>query len=361
MNLRKKITATLLILTVCSTLFGCGGEKELLYDSNAPIDQTSESPMTPDETPTADTENTSPLWETMQSFLDMSSLADGGLMSFTLPSSGAEIEWNDYGLPVSDGTLNMDLHLLAYSQQETNSIVTGTLFCCWNGEVIDFSVDGRQSEGGILQIDFPYFEELVVPFTAEALPIIEGDNTLYFAFFPYCEETGGYLASQSFIGFYRSEQACEGRNSLPITAEADLDPDRIMVVDDKNKAMTNDYVALSDLISFNGGSFPMEYTVRPEPTFYLNISNAMNVEGPSNRGGIMLFFADGQPQPVWNGKLFAAASVGDNEYKKSFSIKTGFKSGEQHDVLLAYAELFDDKSLNGSVYIQSAALRCTVE
>lgn len=375
---KKHSLTALLICTACVCLCGCSQDAEVLYDPTADIaepdttaalsaENAEVTATEPIETEPAETESISYLQAQQEEMYvypreNGFKIGDSGALCFRDPASDSDepIERNEYNLPLQDGTLELDLSALAASMDDIDYNVTGTFIFCWNGQIYDFTLDGRQSTNGMLQLDMRYWEEITVPFIAEDLPIREGDNTMFFWFFPYCEETG-YLTAQNFIGYYDAEEARAGREPVTMTAEAELDPARITVETNKIKALTSSLVDPSDFISSNSTDHRANYTVHETPTFYVNLCNAANAEGASNRSGIAMFFVDGQLQPVWNGANYAAVSATDRDYAKQFAVPTDFQSGEQHRVLMVYAEIQDDKNADGNTYMQSMECRCTVE
>ena len=370
---KKTITIGLTILISICSLCGCGQETEVLYDPNTSGEETSSvTSLSSEDTLTeksemskepAETEPISYLRESAQEYLNMASenggtINDGGLMCFWDAASESDepLERNEYNLPVEDGTLELELNVLAYSMQEINYDIIGAFVFSWNGQIYDFSLGDTQSTNGMAQLDMQYWQDLAVPFKAEDLPIQEGDNTFFFWFFPYCEKTG-YLTAQSFVGHYFAEESRTGREPILMAAEADLNPALITFVTDEIEAMTADGTDPSDRISFDGE----RYTLHENPTFHVNLSNTFNAEGSSNRSGIAMLFVDGQLQPVWNDSYYAAVFATEADYRKTYSVKTNFHAGEQHDVLAVYAEMQDDKSVDGDTFVQSSDMRCTIE
>ena len=208
-----------------------------------------------------------------------------------------------------------------------------------------------------MQLELTYNKEVVLPFESKNLPVQEGENTLYFCFIPYCGDSGKYLMSQRNYAYFNSEQTLDGTEPIDVTEETELPQESVEVIPDKNTAGTYYQVKQSDIISSNKD----KYTLHSNPTFYLNISNFTNHDAASNRSGIGMLFADGELQPIWNGKKYLSTSLSSSEMRKTISAETSYQSGEKHDVCMGYAEIADDMNLDDKPYIYSEMIYCTIE
>lgn len=354
-----------MICLSCLNLYGCSDSQTPLYDPNDSSETSTETTYSPEEaTLSTEAENLTPLKQVVQ---DISgAFAQNGdtppelaLLCFTEESdaSGTLTEIDKNQLPMHDGTIQAGLNLLVYSPDETNRMVKGTFVLFWNGQAYDFSVDGVESQDGALQLEIPYNQEAVFPFEAEDLPVQQGENTLYFCFVPYCEETGLYLTPQRYYAYFRSEQPLDGRGPIAAADEKDLPQECIKVAADRGEANIYYSVEQADVINSKDKS----YTLRPDPTFYLNISNVTNPDVTSNRSGIGMFFADGELQPIWNGQKYLSVTLTSEEFLKTISAETSYQSGEKHDICMLYAELEDDQNFDSEPFSYSEMSYCTIE
>lgn len=361
----KNIALALLTVFSCLTVYGCNDSQTPLYDPNySTQEDTSAADSSEEATLPAEPENITPLKQIVQ---DISGIfiqngdtpPELALHCFTeeTDTSGTLTEIDKNQLPMKDGTLQVGLNLLVYSPTEVDYKVKGTFVLFWNGQAYDFSVDGRQSTDGALQLEIPYNQEMVFPFEAENLPVQNGENTLYFCFIPYCEETGLYLTPQRYYAYFSAEQSLDGRAPIAVTDEKDLPQECIEVVTDRAVAGTYKSVEQADVIHSRNGS----YTLRPNPTFYLNICNIYNPEVTSNRSGIGMLFADGELQPIWNGQKYLSAALTSAELRKTIAAETSYQSGEKHNICMLYAELEDDQNFDGEPYSYAEMSYCNIE
>ena len=281
--------------------------------------------------------------------------SDLGIFRLANPADGTNLD--SMRLPIADGTMQADLNVLIFSAQQKTEIVSGLFVLIWNGQVYDFSVDGKPSENGACSVTCRYNQDVSFSFSAENLPVEHGDNTMYLCFIPYIPETGEYLTAQRFLGHYHAEQARTGRSSMSMTAETDLDPERISVLTARAGADRTHDVDPKSIIRRSGTA----YTLHQNPSYYLHIANYTDAETSDNRSGIVMFCDNGKMQPVWNDNYYASVSAAETEYRKTLAIDTAYQSGETHHVCMIYAELADDRHPEDELYIYSAACACTIE
>ena len=370
MKKHTKSTLALVIALSCINLCGCDDKGTSLYnpdDSSETIKSeinTEDLDSIDETTHPSETESDTPARQAIKEISGMyeqngQKMPELALMFFTeeTDSAGSVTEIDKNSLPMNDGTIKAGLNLLVYSPEDTECTVKGSFVMFWNGKPYDFSVDDKQSKDGALQLELIYNNEVVLPFESKNLPVQEGENTLYFCFIPYCEESGKYLMSQRNYAYFNSEQTLDGTEPIAVTEETELPQESVGVIPDKNTAGTYYQVKQSDIISSN----KEKYTLHSNPTFYLNISNLTNHDAASNRSGIGMLFADGELQPIWNGKKYLSTSLSSSEMRKTISAETSYQSGEKHDVCMVYAELTDDMNLDDKPYIYSEMTYCIIE
>jgi len=365
MKKNMKNTLALLLCLFCLNLYGCNDSQTSLYDPNASSEENTSATYSSDEaTLPSEAENITPLRQTIQDISNAFIINDDtppelAMLCFTEETdmSGTLTEIDRNSLPVKDGTLQVGLNLLVYSPEEIDCKVKGTLVMFWNGLPYDFSVGDIQSKDGALQLDLLYNEEIVLPMESLNLPIKEGKNTLYLCFIPYCEEKGIYLTPQRYYAYYNSEQKLNGNTPVAVTSENEFSQDLIKVIADKSVASSTYYsVERSDVIKSRNDN----YTLHPNPTFYLNISNIANIDKPSNRSGIGMLISNGKLQPVWNNNKYLSVSLSSEEVIKTISAETSYQSGEKHDICMLYAEFENDRE-DDEPFSYSEMAYCTVE
>ena len=356
----RNLTSVFLIAAAGISLSGCGHSETLLYE---PETGTGVSSAVTELA--ARTENLSLLHADIQDLISeypmlaTQDYAGLGFFCFT-DVADAQDKIDAEKLPVQDGSLALDLNFYVYSNKETDYGISGSFVMFWNDQVCDFAVDGVQSKDGFLKMNLPYNQDVKVPFLAEKLPVQEGQNTFCFCFFPYCAAEGEYLTPQRLIGHYESAEARDGIALNEIVAENQLDPAGIQVATDQEEANSVDLVNRDDLISSESKGVNMLFRLRQNPTFYFNILNTQE-EVPSNRSGIMMMLKDGELQPVWNGRKYAAVSLTDKELKKQIAVKTDYSVGEQHDLLMVYSEMQSDPSPYEIPLMYSDGCSCKIE
>lgn len=359
----KRTSLFLSIGILCFLLIGCGQAETPLYDPDTSVTaNTTTASATGELSVSSETmsieQNQLPPLRKIALDLAQNSDSDGIFpLSFMTFTDAEMITVDADSLPVQDGKIEMMLNILIYSPDEEQKTASGTLVMIWNGQIFDFSVDGKQSTDGSLTIQIPYNEDVLLPFESEDLPVTEDDNSFSFVFIPYCEETGTYLTSQKFDSHYYADQIRDGKDAAHLETEDNLKANDILIINDRNAAMYVSCVPENDRISIVND----KYTVHENPTFLLNISNATNIEGPSNRAGIIMFCVDGVLQPVWNEAKYAYIETPDSVYAKNVQIHSDFKAGEKHNILTVYAELKDDKNIYDEAYIYTQPCYCTVE
>lgn len=365
MKKNMKNTLALLLCLFCLNLYGCNDSQTSLYDPNASPEESTSATYSSDEaTLPSETENITPLRQTIQDISNAFIINDDtppelAMLCFTEETdmSGTLTEIDRNSLPVKDGTLQVGLNLLVYSPEEMDCKVKGTFVMFWNGLPYDFSVGDMQSKDGALQLDLVYNEETVFPMESLNLPVQEGKNTLYLCFIPYCEEKGRYITPQRYYAYYNSEQKLNGNAPVAVTSENEFSQDLIKVIADKSAASSTYYsVERADVIKSRNDN----YTLHPNPTFYLNISNIANIDKPSNRSGIGMLISNGELQPVWNDNKYLSVSLSSEEVIKTISAETSYQSGEKHDICMLYAEFENDRE-DDEPFSYSEMAYCTVE
>ena len=281
-----------------------------------------------------------------------------GMLTFTHESDEAKklTEIDRTALPVEDGSLKMYLNVLAYTPKP----LTATFFLFWNGEVYDFTLDGKQSTDGMITMEVKDDKDYVIPFEVNDLPVQEGNNTFYFSSVFYGEKTGKYPVPQRYEGHFQSEEARSGRAPLRAASESELAPGQISTKTERADAIQYRTVNSEAVIS----SKWQNYQLHPNPIFYLNASNIRNQDDPCNRSGIMLIFIDGKPQACFDGCMYGKISLTDKEYRKEFAFPTSFQAGEKHAVLLLYSETEVDKVDSSMLYATFHyfyILNCTIK
>lgn len=366
---RNHTPAALLLLMSCAVLSGCGPEEEALYvpetsAAETGTDANAETSAAPAETVPTETEPLSYLQQYLENTFGYAAddstrdnISQVTMMLFTEIAEAGEMpaELDEEHLPVQDGTVQMQLNSLIYTKDGAQSELSTAFVLCWNGSLYDFSLDGEQSTDGVLYMDMKLNCDYTAVFRAENLPVQAGENTFYFCAVPYCPETGIYWGAMSYTGYYEAEEARAGQSPMPLTAESELEPACIISVTDREEAMTDMNIAPDSRISMFSDD---RYKVHANPTFYLNVANFRNAEGPSNRSGIGMVFVDGRLSPVWNGAYFASVSASDREYTRRYAVQTDFPAGEHRNVSLVYAELQDDKDMYGRTFAYSQICYC---
>ena len=210
-----------------------------------------------------------------------------------------------------------------------------------NGKSVEFSIDGKSSEGGILTTSLQTNKDYVMSVSANDLPVIEGKNKLTLLVFNYSKDKELYLDCQNDSVFFTSEQAYGG-NVISACPESDIN---VFTAKDQSEAdqfPSRSFIVPDEFVDFESDHYGYALTkTRSNPTMHFYISNMDNEDVNGDRSGFMLLFVDGKMQNVWNGKRFGEINIAEKDLLKVIKIKTDYKAGERHNVSWFYIETSD--------------------
>ena len=255
---------------------------------------------------------------------------------------------DDENLPYHDGNAEMDLNLLLYAENAcADYSVTTSMMLIVNGQVYDFSVDGKQSTDGILTMDLPYNQDLVYPFDMSGVPVQTGENEMMFWIFPYCEQKNFYLSPQSFTGYFTADKAADGLAPVSTLAQSDI---RGLVTETTDGLSKEEILRPDKLLTFTDQQYLVSaqdggrtLTVKANAPLHFEMLNMNNDLGPSNRSGYCMVFSNGRLLPAFQGKQLAELSFRDTELFYSVPFDTDFHAGDTAFIRCYYVQYENDK------------------
>lgn len=205
-----------------------------------------------------------------------------------------------------------------------------------NGKVVDFSLDGKNSEGGILTTSMKSNKDHIIRVSADDLPSDKGENELSLGLFGYSKSRDMYIDYQNSTVRFTSDHEVSG-NVIEVCPE-----DKINVVTyrDRDRISSGTYfVSPEQQLDFESDHYGYnKVTTVPSPTMYFQIDN-MSTEGIiGNRRGLLMFFIDGKLQPVWNGSYIGEITLDENDLIKEIVLASDFKPGEERNICWYYIE-----------------------
>ena len=254
---------------------------------------------------------------------------------------------DDENLPFADGKVQMDLNLLMYPYHDNGEYTLPTsMVLTVNGKVYDFSVDGKKSQNGVLTMEVPVDQDLVLPFDMSGVPVQAGENELTFWIMAYSPATELYLANQCFTGYFQSDKAYDGDAPADVASEDMLKGITVETTDGKTKEQIMGGVEMSITEKSNivgnidGDRF---ITVKASAPLSFPILNQNVDQGPSNRSGLCIVLSNGKPLPAFGGKTLADISLKDTELIKNVPYDHGFHAGDAARIDCCLLEYENDK------------------
>ena len=243
-------------------------------------------------------------------------------------------------LPVREGSVDLTAAVrIEERESDGSSEFSAVALLTVNGRMVDFEMDGTGSTNGVLTRSFGSNRDHLLPVHADHLPADEGENEIMLVLICCCPEQELYLDAQYLTGSFHSDRPLEGRVVEPCPEER---MDRVVTVRDPKDTpdlMTMPIVDRGEQLGFE--SDHRGHTLirtKPSPTLHFYIDNMSTSDLSGQRAGLMALFADGQLQPVWDGRLIGEIRLQDRDLMKAILIKTGFGSGERHSVCWYYIE-----------------------
>ena len=206
-----------------------------------------------------------------------------------------------------------------------------------NGQVVDFSFNGENSENGILTMTLMSNEDNIFTVSAKDLPSVVGENELRLSLFGYSGERDIYLNCQYSQLIFSSEEESAG-NVVSVCPEEDISTS---VYTDTEMISNSAYlVSPEEQIDFESDHYGYAKTITlPSPVLHYFIDN-MSIEGTiGDRNGYMLFCVDGVLEPCWNGSYICGISVTEDILLKEIILETDFAPGEEHNICWYYLEM----------------------
>ena len=236
-------------------------------------------------------------------------------------------------IPMNGGSLNVTVVMrIEDAENDGSSDFSATAVMLLNGQAVDFQMNEKNSEGGILTASLRSNQDYIMSVSAEDLPVVTGENELMLVVFNYCQARDLYLDCQSIAGHFVSEQDHIGTVTASCP-ENEIDIYTIREKTDMGRFSEMPFVSAGEMVDFQSdhyGNYLM--TTKPDPTMHFYIDSSSFSESAGSHTGKMFLLIDGELQPAWNGKYFGDISYLDSDLMKVIRIGTSFQAGEQHHV-----------------------------
>lgn len=326
---------------ICCFLTACGTSEAPLVDVNNSAEESVSSEISSADSNTNTDEE--PFEEPFEE-LDYDAFYGCGFENGT-DADGNPVMADYDNIPVENNTMSLTLfNRIQMKEPPAEGKRHAYMLMGINGQLYDFTVDGKTSTNGILETDIPVNQDVRVPFEIKDLPAQSGDNT--FAFYTVLPEEDSY-GIMEYTGTFHADAANEGVQPVSLTAEAAIQNIETDTADGKTQ---------DEIINPNGGVIRMfdkdavqsfddttgTCKLKQSTQIYYELVNINDDNGPSNRSGVCLAVFDGKPMNIWNGSPFAAVSMKDNELLKRIPMTADLKPGESGQIGCIYFDLSNE-------------------
>ena len=205
-----------------------------------------------------------------------------------------------------------------------------------NGRMVDFEMNGSQSVNGILTASLWSNRDYLLPIHAEHLPLSAGENEIMLVMTSCCPARELYLDAQYRACTFHADRSEKGSVIEPCPEER---IDRVVTQKDAPELMSRPIVAAGEQLGFESdhrGHILIQ--TKPSPTLHFYIDNMSAGDRMGPRAGLMVLYVDGQPQPVWDGRMIGEVRLQDGDLLKAILLKTDYSSGERHSICWYYIE-----------------------
>lgn len=334
----KKIMISLVLSSF--SLTACGTTSETLIDLNSSVDSAFVDDASSAEI-TAENNYDDP-------FADIEHGTVYGIGLFSeMDEDGNPLPQDPDALPFQNNVLDLTLYRRIQTEETPeNGMCHAIMMMAVNGNLYDFSVDGKSSTNGILEIDIPASQDIYSSFQATDLPAQKGDNHFLLCMIVPEEKSMSHGLAQ-YSGTFHSDTAGEGKPPVSPTPESSIQNIQTDTTDGKTKAQIENpnggmlrMYDESDFLSYDEED--CRYKVKQATQFYFELPNTNQTMAPSNRSGVCLATYDGKPLSLWNGSPLAEISMQDTELMKRIPLTNELKPGEKCQIGCIYFDLTND-------------------
>jgi hypothetical protein len=343
----KRITSILLAVSLCAFLSACNDTAAPLVDTDTTESQAGFGDFgTPAENQPEDLPADNIDFENMPSFdLGFSEKTDeDGEPVFLLPEQ----------FHAENGSINMNMVTnFTLPTEFSTDMMPSYVMVGVNGELYDFTLDGKKSSNGIVQIDIPIGKMLSAPLEISGLNLEEGsDNQFVFVMVPFAEDEmlhnmGPFLYDAPLT----ADKTTTGTSTVSIPDQSQVKNLEIETADGKSKdeimfphngatRMFDEKDLLKEMDDTSN-----ELTVKADTQLFLQFPNMNNENGPSNRSGICMVLDSGKPLNAWSGSPLMKLSLTENDIFVTVPVETSYKSGDKADLWMFYVDLYNSDAI----------------
>lgn len=324
-SVRKHFLYLTFITCTCCYCTACGNQVPQLIDTNSSIGNSEEN----------------------NSFLEQFSdldVMDVAYISFEDISNETPTVLDYDKLPYENNSLNMTLYSkIQTSDPPEEDTCPAIMLMTVNGQLYDFSIDGKASSNGFLETVLPINKDLRVPLNVKNLPAQKGEND--FRFYIISTQCDSYPPLiRSYYGIFHSSTENGGIKPVILPDESEVKIIQTETTDGKSQnELINPfdktiYMFDSDaVISTNNEEFSS--VLKPSTQFYFDLPNINHDLGPSNRNGICLVLFNGKAMNIWNSHPCTSISMTDNEIMKRLLLPVDLKPGDKGQISCIYIDL----------------------
>ena len=224
-----------------------------------------------------------------------------------------------------------------------------------NGELYDFTLNGKQSSNGLVQIDIPVGVQYSVPLEISGLNLEAGSgNQFVFVMAPFAEDEmlhnmGPFIYDAPLT----ADQKTSGSSTVSIPDQSQIKGLDIETADGKTK----DEI----LFPHNGATRMFDekdllkemddtsnvLTVKADTQLFLQFPNMNNENGPSRRSGICMALDGGTPLNAWAGSPLLKLSLTENDIFATVPLETAYQAGTEADLWMFYVDLYNSDAQAG--------------
>ena len=224
-----------------------------------------------------------------------------------------------------------------------------------NGELYDFTLNGKKSSNGLVQIDIPIGVQHSVPLEITGLNLEAGsDNQFVFVMVPFSEdELLHNLGPFIYDAPLTADKKTTGSPTVSIPDQSQVKGLEIETADGKSQeeimfphSGSTRMFDEKDLLKAMDDTSDI-LTVKADTQLFLQFPNMNNENGPSRRSGICMVLDGGKPLNAWAGSPLLKMSLTENDIFVTVPLETAYKTGDKADLWMFYVDLYNSDTAAG--------------
>lgn len=342
----KRMTSILLACSLCASLSACA-------DSAAPlVDMTGQESKSGFDAPAEE----QPEDLETETFNMEDSIAFNLGFSEKTDESGAPVYLLPEDFHAENGSISMNMVTEFRLPKDFSTVVMPSCAMVGiNGELYDFTLNGKKSSNGLVQIDIPVGELFSAPLEISGLNLEAGsDNQFMFVLVPFAEDEMLHnLGPFLYDAPLNADRKTDGTSTVSIPDQSQVKNLEIETADGKSQ---------DEILFPHGGATRMFdeknllkemddtsnlLTVRADTQLFLQFPNMNNENGPSNRSGVCMVLDGGKPLNAWAGSPLLKMSLTDDDIFVTVPLETAYKSGDKADLWMFYVDLINSDTVTG--------------